>query len=416
MATANLSFDSLGRIEALDEHAESLFGHRATDVVRRERVSALVYGRTVFEQLPGWLETASRDGAWEGDALCRHQDGRLLPCHLRITSRDGGFDQEATLLDVDANTLIPPRTLGSEMQRLVAVTRLPFVTASLTPVLLGVALMAWSGAPLSVAASILVVLSTLLLHLGANTANDWFDRRSGTDALNHDYVAPFSGGSRVVELGLISERGQLQIVVTCFLLGGIAGAAVVVLRAPGLVWVGLAGAFLGFAYTAPPLRLVARRGLGELAILLAFGPLPVLAGFAAGGGELSWQTAVVGVPMGLWTTAILWANQIPDVAGDQAAGKWNLVALLGRRRAAPFLAVLLAAGHLGTVCLVISGLLPWPVLASLLVIPLAWVAARTAMQHAEGDGIAAACSATVQHQFAASVLMLLPLALFTWLS
>ena len=421
MATGVIHFDLLGRISALDPNAEALLGLAAEQVVRSERVAMLVPGQVAVEQLPGWLAAARRDGVWEGDGLCRHGDGHPLPCHLRITARfqggePVGFTQEVTLLPgVRPESLAPRRDLGAALRRLAAITRLPFVIASLLAVLFGLAFAAISGVAFSWVAGGLVLLCVLSLHLGANTANDWYDWRSGADAMNHDFVAPFSGGSRSLPMGLISERGLALLIAGCFLLGGLAGLALVWRWAPSLLWVGLGGAALGFFYSAPPLRLSARRGLGELAIFLSFGPLLTVAGFAAAGAGLSWQAAAVGVPTGLWTLGILWVNQIPDVAGDRAAGKLNLVALLGRRRAAPGLPLLLGLGHLAMVLLVVLGVLPWSSLLSLAALPLAIRGSRVAWRHAETDAVAGACAATVQHQLVAGALSVLGVAGACWL-
>lgn len=413
MSIAVIHLDPVGRIRALDPAAEALLGLRASEVVAKERVAMLVPGRVAIGQLPGWLAAAVADGAWEGDGLCRHADGRPLPCHLRFTltvegGRPTGFVQELSLLEgVDPASLAPPVNLGAELGRFAAITRLPFVTASVLPVMLGLAVAGWAGVAFSWLAAVLLVVSVLLLHLGANTVNDWHDWRSGSDAMNHDYVAPFSGGSRALPMGLISERGLALLTLGLFAGGVAAGVGVVLLGSPWLLSVGLGGAALGFFYSAPPLRLVARRGLGELAIFLAFGPLLTLAGYAAGGAPLTWAGALVGIPAGLWTTGILWVNCIPDCPGDRASGKWNMVATLGRRRARWGLPVLLGAGHVATVLLVVFGLLPWPVLASLLALPLVVQGTRVVWAHYDDDGVIGACGATVQHQLAATLLSLL---------
>lgn len=410
MNTAVIHLDPVGRIRSFDATAEALLGLEARAVVAKERVAMLLPGAVAIRQLPGWLATAAREGSWEGDGLCRHADGRALPCRLRFTAtleqgRPTGFVQELTPLEgVDPATLAPAL---NPVERFAAIVRLPFVTASVLPMMLGLAVAAWAGVAFSWLAAVLVVVSVLLLHLGANTVNDWFDWKSGTDAVNLDYVAPFSGGSRAVPLGLISERGLLILSVVLFALGLGLGAVVLVVGSPWLLAVGFAGAALGFFYSVGPVRLVARRGLGELAIFLAFGPLLTLAGYAAGGAPLAWAGALVGIPAGLWTTAILWVNQIPDCEGDRAAGKWNLVATIGRRNARWGLPILVGTGHLATVLLVVSGLLPWAALASLLALPLLVQGTRVIWAHAEDDGVIGACAATVQHQLVAALLTLL---------
>lgn len=415
MNPAVITCDALGRIQTFDPAAEALFGHPAADLVGRDRITVLLPGAVVLAQLPGWLEAAARQGAWEGEALCRHRDGRPLPCHLRITpalegGRPVGFRQEALPLEgVRAEDLAPPDTAGARMARFAAVVRLPFVTATVVPVVAGILAGVAAPGAASVLAPILAVLTAVLLHLGANVANDVFDWRSGADRANRDFVAPFSGGSRALFLGLATEAGLVRLAAALFGLGLAMGVAVVLLSTPAVFLVGLAGILLGVCYTAPPLRLAARRGLGEISIFLAFGPLLSVAGHAAATGSLALAGAWAGVSTGLWTTGILWVNQVPDVPGDRAAGKWNLVATLGRRKGAALLPVLLVGGHVATAVLVAGGLLPSPVLLSLLAVPLAVKASRLARQHAEDDGIAAACAATVQHQLAGGILLLLGL-------
>jgi 1,4-dihydroxy-2-naphthoate octaprenyltransferase len=410
MSTATIHLDPVGRIQSFDPAAEALLGLRAADVVAKARVAALVPGAVALTQLPGWLAAAVEQGSWEGDGLCRHSDGRALPCHLRFTAtvvegRPTGFVQEISPLEGVAPESLAPAL--NPVQRAAVIVRAPFLTASVLPAMLGLAVAAWAGVAFSWLAAVLVVLTVALLQLASNTVNDWFDWKSGTDQANKDYVAPFSGGSRSIELGLISEGGMFRLAMALFAAGLVTGGAVLIVGSPWLLAVGLAGAALAFFYSVGPVRLVARRGLGELAIFLAFGPLITLAGYAAGGAPLAWAGALVGVPAGLWTTGILWVNCIPDCEGDRAAGKWNLVATLGRRNARWGLPALLLGGHVATVVLVLTGLLPWAALASLLALPLVIKGTQVLWAHYDDDGVIGACAATVQHQLAAVTLTLL---------
>jgi 1,4-dihydroxy-2-naphthoate octaprenyltransferase len=101
----------------------------------------------------------------------------------------------------------------------------------------------------------------------------------------------------------------------------------------GVLGFGLAGAFAGFFYTAPPLRLSARRGLGELAIGLTFGPLITGGIFYVITGMFSWTSLLVGVPIGLLTANILLINQVPDTEADASTGKNHLVVTFGKENA-----------------------------------------------------------------------------------
>jgi 1,4-dihydroxy-2-naphthoate octaprenyltransferase len=102
--------------------------------------------------------------------------------------------------------------------------------------------------------------------------------------------------------------------------------------------VGLLGLFLGYFYTARPLRLVSRRGLGELAVFLAFGPLLTLgSGFAISSETITLFSSEfyillsLGVPFGFLTTNILYINQFPDADSDVLTGKNHLVVTLGKK-------------------------------------------------------------------------------------
>src|SRR5207248_4804707 len=87
----------------------------------------------------------------------------------------------------------------------------------------------------------------------------------------------------------------------------------------GVLAFGAAGAFAALFYTAPPIRLAARRGAGELFVGLCFGPLMTAGAIYALTRELSPMSFLVGVPAGLLTTAILWVNEFPDAASDAKA-------------------------------------------------------------------------------------------------
>ena len=130
----------------------------------------------------------------------------------------------------------------------------------------------------------------------SNLFNDYYDVKDGTDGANTEYFnaglnstmlegAQLSGGSRAVELGLITHIGTLSlarkmlfvaILVTSLLLINSFYATGEFSNGLYALVVGFLGGLLGYFYTARPLRLVARRGLGELAIFLSFGPLMTL--------------------------------------------------------------------------------------------------------------------------------------------
>ena len=115
--------------------------------------------------------------------------------------------------------------------------------------------------------------------------------------------------------------------------------------------IGVIGLFLGYFYTAKPIRLVSRRGLGEVAIFLAFGPLLTLGSlFAISTSTIElfsvdfYNAIYLGIPLGLLTTNILYINQFPDANSDSKTGKNHLVVTLGKKIARwGYLIILLGA-------------------------------------------------------------------------
>jgi 1,4-dihydroxy-2-naphthoate octaprenyltransferase len=190
---------------------------------------------------------------------------------------------------------------------------------------------------------ILATIGVALLHLASNVFNDYFDWTSGTDQANASYFQKYSGGSRAVELGLITERGT-RLTATALLLTSTAIGLYLTFRVgTGVLVFGLAGAFAGYFYTAPPLRLVARRGLGELAIGMTFGPLITGGMFYTLTSTYSWTSLLVGLPIGLLIANILLINQVPDMEADASTGKNHLVVTFGKENAVLIYALSVAA-------------------------------------------------------------------------
>jgi 1,4-dihydroxy-2-naphthoate octaprenyltransferase len=75
------------------------------------------------------------------------------------------------------------------------------------------------------------------------------------------------------------------------------GAVEVILREPLAIWIGAMGVVLGWSYHGPPLRF-AYRGLGELDVVVCYGPLVVLSVYLIQTGTLSWPAFWLSLPLG----------------------------------------------------------------------------------------------------------------------
>ncbi|MDI7278145.1 MAG: 1,4-dihydroxy-2-naphthoate octaprenyltransferase [Anaerolineae bacterium] len=259
-------------------------------------------------------------------------------------------------------------------------TRPGFFTASTVSVLLGLAV-AWRQAgELDWLAAAGVLLASLLMHAGADMINDYHDHVNGADEANHEYISPFTGGSRMIQCGLLSPAEVRR---TALVLLG-AGAAVLALLAlregPGLWLLAAIGVASSLAYTGRPLYL-ASRGLGELVVGLNFGPVLVAAGYYVQAHALPAGLLLTSLPLGLLVTAILYVNEMPDYAGDRAAGKRTLVVRLGRQRASWGYALLVALAYLSIVAGVLARQLPPEALIALASLPLGVAAAANVRRH-----------------------------------
>ena len=249
-------------------------------------------------------------------------------------------------------------------------TRLPFLTATIVPVLVGIAIAASHGT-FDLAAAALTVIGAAFVQLGLNVANDVFDTVQGADDAN---VTPtqFSGGSRVIQYGLVSLRQMASLATAFYVAAAVVGLVLMAMRgSEALLVIGVVGFIVSLGYTAPPLKFV-YRGLGEVAVALGFGTLMLLGAYVVQTrGALAWEPFVASIPIALLVALILYVNEIPDRRGDAHAGKRTLPVRFSRSTIVTGYNVAAGAAYLAVVIGVAAGVLPIPTLLMLLTIPLA---------------------------------------------
>ncbi len=371
--------DLEGRIETYNDNAVEIFGYSAEEVIGKKRVSLFSPGLVVLGHVTRWLKTAVKEGEYSGRTVFVRKDGTRFAADIRITPtfRDGkqiGYcGVTAPLPDVDPDSVMPPISPWTRIFSWMVITRAPFLTATIVPVLIGGAWVAAQGTAGAFpwGLFLLALVGGIALHVSANTFNDYFDWRSGTDAANNDYFLPFTGGSRSLELRIIGERGLLGVALSASLVAALVGLALLSVHGPAVLIFGVIGLFAALFYTAPPLRLVARRGMGELLVGLCFGPLMTAGTVFAMTGQVAPVDFLIGLPIGLLTSAILWINEFPDMAADIATGKIHLVAVLGKEAARWGYLALLAGAFVLMLAGSLLGWFPVSVLLAWLSLPLA---------------------------------------------
>ena len=244
--------------------------------------------------------------------------------------------------------------------------RAPFVTASAMPALLGSLAAYGNTGVFALDRFLLTMAGVICVHLGANVANDYYDYMTGADRLNREPTA-FSGGSRVIPEGLVSPRAALALAIT--LLGvGLAIGLILDSMIPGhrVILLGITGILCGVLYTATPVKL-SYRGLGEIFLFIAFGPLTVMGSYLCQTGEISTYALLISIPAGLLVLAILLVNEVLDLEWDAKAGKRTLVVRLGEGRGYRLFLVVYFGAFVAIAALIAARLLSPP--AALAFIP-----------------------------------------------
>ena len=249
-------------------------------------------------------------------------------------------------------------------------TRLPFLSATLIPVAIGLAIAAANGF-FDFLTAVLTVVGAAAVHLGLNVANDVFDTRLGADDANVN-PTQYSGGSRVIQYGLVSLGGMQRLGLVFYAVATVIGLLLLALRpSPALLAIGILGIILSVGYTAPPLKLV-YRGLGEITTAIGFGPLMLLGAYVVqSGGSIETAAVVASLPVAILVALILYVNEVPDRPSDARAGKRTLVVRLPQRTVITIYDVAAAVAFAIIVAGVVLRLLPLPALLALLAVPLA---------------------------------------------
>ncbi|MCQ9206901.1 MAG: 1,4-dihydroxy-2-naphthoate octaprenyltransferase [Omnitrophica bacterium] len=248
--------------------------------------------------------------------------------------------------------------------------RVPFFTATIIPVAFG-SIFAWSEAGNFFWGRFwLAMLGALFAHAGTNLANDYFDHLSGCDEANTT-PTPFSGGSRVIQDGLIRPRQILFASCASFILTAIIGLYLNYISKGNIILIiGLIGIFLGIFYTAKPFH-IGYGSLGELAVGIGFGPLMIMGSYYVQAEVLPFSVFLASIPIGILITLVLYINEFPDYTSDKKVGKRTLVVILGKKNAVILYHILLASVYVAVTALVVFQILPLLCLIVFLSLPLA---------------------------------------------
>ncbi len=195
--------------------------------------------------------------------------------------------------------------------------------AAVVPVLVGTAV-AFDHGGFAAGPALAALAVALLIQVGTNYANDYFDFVHGADT--EERIGP----TRAVQSGLLTPGQMLAGTVTVFALAAVAGAYLVSVAGWPMLWVGLASIAAGLWYTAGGRWSMGYLGLGDPFAFAFFGPVAVAT--TAYVQTLEWlpEAFFASLPVGFLITAILVVNNYRDLATDRATGKRTLAVRFGR--------------------------------------------------------------------------------------
>ncbi|MGC1207403.1 MAG: 1,4-dihydroxy-2-naphthoate polyprenyltransferase [Ornithinimicrobium sp.] len=281
----------------------------------------------------------------------------------------------------------------ADFSQWVAGARPRTLPAAFAPVAVGTGA-AYSQGEANFGMGLLALVVAVSLQVGVNYANDYSDGVRGTDA------------TRVGPVRLVGQRlaDPATVKAAAFMSFGIAAVVGLALVALANAWLllllGAAAIIAAWRYTggAHP---YGYRGLGELAVFVFFGLVAVLGTQWTQSHSLSLAGVVGAVGVGALACAILVANNLRDIPGDEQVGKRTLAVKWGATKTRQFYTALV----LGAFAVVLISALahPW-VLLTLLALPLAWIPIRTVRGGAVGGDLVPVLGQTGLAQLGYSVL------------
>ena len=194
--------------------------------------------------------------------------------------------------------------------------------AAVAPVLVASAL-AWRDGDFVPLAALVCLLFALLIQIGTNFANDYYDFIQGAD------TAERVGPRRAVASGLIAPATMKRAMIAVFVSAFLVGLSLLSFGGWPLLVIGLASIACGIAYTGGPYPL-GYNGLGDVFVFVFFGLVAVGATYFVQTEVITLDAWLIGTGIGVLAANILVVNNYRDVETDARAGKRTLVVRFGR--------------------------------------------------------------------------------------
>lgn len=195
---------------------------------------------------------------------------------------------------------------------------------------------------------LLVAVGLVLAHATNNLLNDYTDFVKGVDQDNY-YRAQY--GPQPLVHGLLTKKQLLLYAAVTGAAALAAGLLLVAWRGPLVLALLAAGAFFVLFYTWP-LKYIA---LGEIAVLIVWGPLMIGGGYYTITGAWDWNVVIAGLPYALGVTGVIFGKHIDKFEMDKARRIYTLPVVIGERNARYLLLGMLVLQYLLSFYLAAAG-------------------------------------------------------------
>jgi len=287
--------------------------------------------------------------------------------------------------------------------------RAPFLIVSFLPAVLG-GFIAWSHGAMDWTAFALAVLGVVMAHSAADFFDDYYDFKTGNlgnkDQQFHD--SPLISGEVTVGQVLFAALLCMIVALGC-------GVYLFIKEPEAVLWLTLGGAFIVFFYTAPPIRLN-YRGLGELMLFFAFGPMIVLGVYWVITGHFSWEPLIAAIAPGIFTMNVGIVSNIFDHDDDVENGKYTMPVRFGRPAAVRILTAVTLLAYLSIGLGVLLGHLPFWALLVFLTLPLAYTTVRESFHYTDLSRYTKAMTQAIATTSLTGILLIAAYALAMWIS
>ena len=197
------------------------------------------------------------------------------------------------------------------------------LSASIAPVMVGTA-MAYGDGFFHLPSALAALIIAVFIQIGTNLSNDYFDFKNGVDRPGHGRPT-----SAILSGALTPSEVKVGFVMAFAVAAVAANTLVIRLGTPALV-IALASIISGLLYTAGRWSL-SRLGLGDLFVLIFFGPVAVAGTYYAQSFEYNGAVILSGFMTGFLSVAILVVNNLRDITTDLAAGRRTLAVRFGKK-------------------------------------------------------------------------------------